>query len=430
MPKKKGPPYTDDPGCRYIVIEDPWPGNATGKARSEVYFNYICTWVYFMLGKKAEAEAVYSLNTRDEVIVRLPQDTNIGPILGAHPWRRFLSHGHPRDKDRVSYVFEYDYRSRGEPGNHNWLETYPTVSGDPPPNIRFPVVFPYPHVSWAAIKSRKCADIALALPSERQATPEVDTSLFTPYQHPTQLTSTTVESAQTQTQQSALPSERQPPAEAPSVGKLGKLDPYEAETNALRSLKREFADASFSVKQEPSIKPDPYGPSKAFRSAVERSHHATAQSSLEDRQQNQTPAVKQEAQPSGPSEAFVEAFRRARGDPVDAMRNGTHVKRDVQEDTLPPPSNEFRAAFERIRGNHSAATTDTADASHSRNPTLDERRAKPEPAERRLHDPSRLHGNGANNDKSADPRLVLKRVKEEESNGTHERKKFKSETMF
>ena len=57
----------------------------------------------------------------------------------------------------------------------NWLETYPTVSGDPPPNIRFPVVFPYPHVSWAAIKSRKCADIALALPSERQATPEVDT---------------------------------------------------------------------------------------------------------------------------------------------------------------------------------------------------------------------------------------------------------------
>ena len=115
---------------------------------------------------------------------------------------------------------------------------------------------------------------------------------------------------------------------------------------------------------------------------------------------------------------------------------GTHVKRDVQEDTLPPPSNEFRAAFERIRGNNSAATTDTADASHSRNPTLDERRAKPEPAERRLHDPSRLHGNGANNDKSADPRLgellhetinrrcidfdeVLKRVKEEESNGTH-----------
>ena len=63
MPKKKGPPYTDDPGCRYIVIEDPWPGNAIGKARSEVYFNHLCTWVYFMLDKKAEAEAVYSLNT-------------------------------------------------------------------------------------------------------------------------------------------------------------------------------------------------------------------------------------------------------------------------------------------------------------------------------------------------------------------------------
>ncbi|KAI0331281.1 hypothetical protein GY45DRAFT_1276257 [Cubamyces sp. BRFM 1775] len=426
MPKKKGPPYTDDPGCRYIVIEDPWPGNATGKARSEVYFNHLCTWVYFMLDKKTEAEAVYSLNTRDEVIVRLPHDTNIAPILGAHPWRRFLSHGHPRDKDRVSYVFEYDYRSRGEPGNHNWLETYPTVNGDPPPHIRFPVVFPYPHVSYAALKGTKCADIALALPSTRQATPEVDTSLFTPYQHPSLLTSTTVESAQAPSRESALPPKRQSLAEPSSVGKLGKLDPYEEETNALHSLKREFVDSSLLVKQEPSVKADPYGPSKAFRNAVENLHCATTQHGSEDGQQMHKPAVKQEA-PTVPSEAFIEAFRRARGDTDDAMRDDIRVKQDAQEEALPSPSNAFRAAFERLRGNNSATATCTTNSSSSSVPTPGERRAKPEPAESRLQD---LHSAGGNNGIPVDPRLALKRVKEEESNGTHERKKFKSESMY
>ncbi|KAI9001278.1 hypothetical protein BD414DRAFT_474174 [Trametes punicea] len=220
MPKKKGPPYTDDPGCKYIVIEDPWPGNASGKARTQVYYNHLCTWVRFMLGKAAEPEVVYSVNTRDEVIVQLPKQVDITPILGAHPWRRILSHGDARDKDRVSYVFEYDYRNRGEPGNHNWVENFPTVSGDPPPHLRFPVIFPYPHVSWASPKGKNCADLALPLPRTRQPTPVPDTSLFEPYQHPSQLTSGTVENAQHRVRSEAQP-DRQPP------GKLGKLDPYE-----------------------------------------------------------------------------------------------------------------------------------------------------------------------------------------------------------
>lgn len=60
---KRGPPYDDDPGCKYIVIEDPWPGNAIGKARDERYFNLLCAWVRFMLGKAHEVECVYVVNT-------------------------------------------------------------------------------------------------------------------------------------------------------------------------------------------------------------------------------------------------------------------------------------------------------------------------------------------------------------------------------
>lgn len=63
MAKKKGPPYTDDPGCKYITIEDPWPGHASGKDRTGVYYNWLGAWVYFMLGKKAGPEVIFSVNT-------------------------------------------------------------------------------------------------------------------------------------------------------------------------------------------------------------------------------------------------------------------------------------------------------------------------------------------------------------------------------
>ena len=60
---KKGPPYDDDPGCKYIVIENPWPGNKTGKSRDPLFYNQVCAWVRFMLDKAEEPECVFSVNT-------------------------------------------------------------------------------------------------------------------------------------------------------------------------------------------------------------------------------------------------------------------------------------------------------------------------------------------------------------------------------
>lgn len=63
MAKKKGTLYTDDPGCKYVVVEDPWPGNAKGSNRKDLYYNYLGAWVYYMLGKTAGPEYIYSMNT-------------------------------------------------------------------------------------------------------------------------------------------------------------------------------------------------------------------------------------------------------------------------------------------------------------------------------------------------------------------------------
>ena len=47
----------------YVRVFPRARANASGKARTEVYYNHLCTWVYFMLDKAHSALAVYSVNT-------------------------------------------------------------------------------------------------------------------------------------------------------------------------------------------------------------------------------------------------------------------------------------------------------------------------------------------------------------------------------
>ncbi|KAI0650103.1 hypothetical protein C8Q79DRAFT_923494 [Trametes meyenii] len=406
MAKKKGPPYTDDPGCKYIVISEPWPGNKRGKDRGQVYYNHFCAWIYFMLGKSAHVDVLYTMNTRDEIIVRLPQDVDLTPILGAHPWRRFLSRGDQRDKDRVSYVFEYNYRGRGEPGNHNWLEVFPTERGDPPASLKFPVIFPYPHVSWATPKGKNCSDLALPLPPTRQTTPIADTSLFAPYQHPTQLTAGTVDSANVTPTVEGVRQEQTP------SGKLGKIDPYDEDANARRSLKLAQRDGKPLVKQEAGglhIKPDPgssaahikreaelHGPSKAFRRAVERlqqGHRSEEDPGNAPPGREAVAKVEESAQPS-PSAQFVEAFNRYRHSDPESIQ-GSQIKQDAFDNSPPAPSEAFKAAFSRLQGVQSAQVApvpvqvkpEQGLTSFPGTSVYGKGRVKPEPVEGAAHPP-------------------------------------------
>ena len=58
---------------------------------------------------------------RNEVIVQVPQEADIVPILGAHPWRKILIRGKEEDGERVSYVFPYNYRIKGDPAKRRFL---------------------------------------------------------------------------------------------------------------------------------------------------------------------------------------------------------------------------------------------------------------------------------------------------------------------
>ena len=55
------------------------------------------------------------------MIVQLSEDFDITPILGAHVWREVLAWGDSKYLNRVSFVFEYNYRIRGHPGSRMLL---------------------------------------------------------------------------------------------------------------------------------------------------------------------------------------------------------------------------------------------------------------------------------------------------------------------
>ncbi|KAL4241318.1 hypothetical protein ABKN59_000267 [Abortiporus biennis] len=246
--------YLDDPGYKYIVIQDPWPANKVGAARDDVFYNLVGAWLFYMLDKKATPDTIYSLNTRSDVVARLPQYINIEPILGAHPYKRFLNL--KKVSDKTSYIFEYNYRRKGHPEDHQWAQHFP-IGGEPPPHLGFPVKFPYPHPSFADLANKTCQDIALPLPSNRTRTPTPpipDTSGFEPYERPAHHAYTNIEDTQPQdprltaavkestlaTKESPKPSEvvnQKQPSSAPLF--VPKLDPYEAEDAALSSLKQE-----------------------------------------------------------------------------------------------------------------------------------------------------------------------------------------------
>lgn len=62
MPKPKGPPYTE-PGCKYVVIDNPWPGGKSGKARDARYFNYVAVWLSMILSPRVWPEELYYVST-------------------------------------------------------------------------------------------------------------------------------------------------------------------------------------------------------------------------------------------------------------------------------------------------------------------------------------------------------------------------------
>ena len=63
--KKKGPPYLDDPGCKYIVVIEPC-GMDSAKDRNQEDVNRLGSWISYMLHEQdrgTSIDAVYMRST-------------------------------------------------------------------------------------------------------------------------------------------------------------------------------------------------------------------------------------------------------------------------------------------------------------------------------------------------------------------------------
>jgi hypothetical protein len=259
--------------------------NRVPRSRTSEDFNRLAAWVQLILQDKdihAKVEQIFSMGTRDEVIVQLPLGTDIQPLLGEHKYAIISKNwsGNPND-DKASCFFEYNFRNNGDPGNHNWAEVCPDVAPDLVP----PAKSPYPEPGWAE-PPRSIRGLVLPIPPRPLLpTPEAEpapnivpapipdpvfqekiplppvpppaapanfTSAFKPYDPPTQHPAHGM--FINQTNQPKNPSaDRQSHQPTPAEGEpaqkyLKKLDPYQEEEDALALLRTSSLDSQSNSK--------------------------------------------------------------------------------------------------------------------------------------------------------------------------------------
>ncbi|KAJ8585543.1 hypothetical protein M405DRAFT_935958 [Rhizopogon salebrosus TDB-379] len=313
---KTGPPYSGR-SAEYVVVTYPWGMNRDSRKRDFRDFDRLGAWIQYVLREKdiqAGAECIYTMGTRDDVIVQLPYGTNIQPLLGEHKWSLIANkwEGDPNDS-RASCLFEYNFRNNGDPGNHNWAEQYPNPL---PHGQTVPAKSPYPAPGWTEppnsirglvlpIPPRPPPVIPEPEPTQTPApavreptllqprtpvsvSPANDTSesVFRPYEPPTQhpahgtFINQTNQPRNTSADHQSL--QTTPPAKGehlPNLKYIKKLDPYqeEEETQALlRIPPRDTRRDPKPIKQEP-VKREPtdtgyepkYQPSSELMDAID-----------------------------------------------------------------------------------------------------------------------------------------------------------------
>lgn len=166
MPKSRGPPYADPPPATYIVIIRPW-SVASPPKRTQQDYDRVGTWIAYILWDAAgrsrsipNIESIYRMKTHDEMIIQLPLETDISPLLGEHHWPTFVKGWkHNGGAGQSTLVFLYNWRNNGDPANHNWEEFFPNIL----PLHSVPIKSPYPHPSLAKLPST-LTSLALPIP--------------------------------------------------------------------------------------------------------------------------------------------------------------------------------------------------------------------------------------------------------------------------
>ncbi|GJE84906.1 hypothetical protein PsYK624_009820 [Phanerochaete sordida] len=293
MPKKKGPPYVDDPECKYVVVENPWPSIHYNAARNSDYYQEVGTWLRYALNKAAYPETIYSRKTRSDLVVKFSEDVDITPLLGAHYWPNFLKQ---RDAKRESScIFEFNYRQHGHPETHQWAGQ--EIDLQDPPRWRGVVPFkqPYHPPAYADLRrdNLSCRDLGIPMPVPREDDVVPDPQPEVPQPKPQERQSrdrslfSFVDAIQPKVEEAPAPAPASrpppPPVAEPNPdqqtrdlpsSRISKfdVDPYEQDEAAASFLKAEPTDLRLpplgaAVKREAGsahVKPDP-GPSDELR---------------------------------------------------------------------------------------------------------------------------------------------------------------------
>ncbi|KAI0003036.1 hypothetical protein BJV74DRAFT_567357 [Russula compacta] len=116
------PLYKKPDNLTYLVITRPFGMHPNPAARGAVDVDRLSSWISWVYRRESVVEAVYTMSTKDEVIVRLAEGVNPGLMLGKHKYDNILNAGWALDRNLASCMFHYNYQGNGDPSDHNWRE--------------------------------------------------------------------------------------------------------------------------------------------------------------------------------------------------------------------------------------------------------------------------------------------------------------------
>ncbi|KAF8268279.1 hypothetical protein EI94DRAFT_1728195 [Lactarius quietus] len=143
----------------YLVITEPFGMHQSPAVRGTVDINRLSSWISWVFRRPSVLEAVYTMSTRDEVIIKISEGLDVTLMLGKHRYCNILNRGWA-DPDAASCVFEYDYPTNGDPSAHQWREHIALDAPVPPGHFRDP----YPAPTWT-FRPPLLASLALPLPN-------------------------------------------------------------------------------------------------------------------------------------------------------------------------------------------------------------------------------------------------------------------------
>ncbi|KAI0303183.1 hypothetical protein BC826DRAFT_1101306 [Russula brevipes] len=183
------PLYKKSDNSTYFVITQPFGMHRSPAQRGIVDINRLVSWISWVFRRESVVETVYTMSTRDEIIVRIAEGAVSARFLGKHKYNNILTAGWPWDPDLASCVFAYNYDVNGDPSNRaytaflttgpiyaligsikhvvdNWREHVASDADVPPGHFRNP----YPVPTWA-VRPSHLSSLARALPDSLPHTP-------------------------------------------------------------------------------------------------------------------------------------------------------------------------------------------------------------------------------------------------------------------